>query len=253
MVVAQAATGERIMRDEAIESKLSDLTRRLTDTFGEQLISVVLYGSGAGEDWNQNSSDLNILCVLRRISPEELRQAEPIVQWWRESGNPSPLLLTEEEVQTSTDCFPMEFRDMQHHRRVLHGPDLIEDLVIDNKFYRAQVEHELRAKHLRLRQRAAEVLSQPERLQRLMTDSVSTFCVLGRHALILHGSPAHWKKSEIVRALSTATGSPLHGLDEILAIRTSGKQASASETTRLLERYLDDVSSLVRFVDVLTA
>ncbi len=233
------------------EKKLPELVERLRKAFGERLVSVVLYGSAAAEDWNPDSSDLNVLCALNRIAPDELRLAEPILRWWREAGYPPPLLLTTEEVQTSTDCFPMEFHDMQQHRRVLHGADIIRDLVVDNKFYRAQVEHELRAKQLRLRQRAAEVLSEPERLQRLMTDSVSTFCVLGRHALILRGAEPRWKKKEVVEALSRATGSPLSGIDEILAIRTTGKRAAAAETVALLERYLADVAKLVHFVDAL--
>ena len=240
-------------REGHVERKLSDLTERLKKAFGERLVSVILYGSAATDDWNKNSSDLNVLCVLNRISPGELGLAEPIFRWWHESGNPPPLLLTEEEVQTSTDCFPMEFRDMQQHRRVLYGPDLIKKLVVDNKFYRAQVEHELRAKQLRLRQRAAEVLSEPQKLKRLMTDSVSTFCVLGRHALILHGSAPQWKKKDIVEALSSVTGAPLSGIGEILAIRTSEKPPSAPEITGLLDRYLNDIAALVHFVDVLKA
>ena len=236
---------------ESIEKKLQELVDKLRKAYGEQLASVVLYGSASAEDWNPNSSDLNVLCVLSRIGPEELRLGEPILRWWREAGNPPPLLLTAEEVETSTDCFPMEFHDMREHRRVLHGTDFIENLIVDKKFYRAQVEHELRAKQLRLRQRAAEVLSQPERLQQLMTDSVSTFCVLGRHALILQGAEPRWKKKDIVEALRGVTGSPLSGIDEILAIRISGKRAAAAETVALLERYMMDVAALVHFVDTL--
>ena len=142
---------------------------------------------------------------------------------------------------------------MQQHRRVLLGADVIESLAVDNKFYRAQVEHELRAKQLRLRQRAAEVVSEPKRLQRLLVDSVSTFCVLGRHALILHGAPPRWRKKEIVEDLSAVMGTPLTGIDEILAIRTAESRTAGSDTVTLLDRYLKDVAALVHFVDQLQA
>ncbi len=49
---------------------------------------------------------------------------------------------------------------MQERRRVLMGKDVVEKLPIDRSFYRAQVEHELRAKLLRLRQSAASVSSE---------------------------------------------------------------------------------------------
>ena len=235
------------------EQTLAELVEQLKSALGAQLVSVILYGSGATDDWDRDSSDLNVLCVLQRVSTDELRRAEPAMRWWTGRQHPAPLLLTEEEVRTSTDCFPMEFRDMQEHRRILHGPDVINGLTVDQKFYRAQVEHELRAKQLRLRQRAAEALKDTGRLQRLMTDSISTFCVLGRHALILQGATPHWSKREVVKALEAASGSQLNALSEILAIRAERKQAPRPALAGLLERYLDDVATLVRFVDGLSA
>ena len=235
--------------DSSLEQKLSELVERLKKALGEPLISVILYGSATTDDYQEERSDLNVLCVLSRLATAELEASEATFEWWREGGNPPPLLLTEEEVRTSTDCFPMEFHDMAQYRRVLYGADVIRDLTVDNKFYRAQVEHELRAKQIRLRQRAAEVLQQPERLQRLMTDSISTFCVLGRHALLLSGQPPQWKKREILAALGGVTGRPLAAADEILAIRLSGKQVAPGEARQLLDRYLSDVEQLVRFVD----
>ena len=58
----------------------------------------------------------------------ELAKSEAVFQWWLERGNPAPLLLTEEEVKTSADCFPMEYHDMREQRRVLFGADVIENL-----------------------------------------------------------------------------------------------------------------------------
>jgi len=232
-----------------MEGKLSELIKRAQAAFGDRLVSALLYGSAASGDWHEQSSDLNVLFVLDTLTPRELAQSEPVVRWWREQGNPPPLLLTEIEVQTSTDCFPMEFHDMQEHRRVLYGKDAIEGLQIDRSFYRAQVEHELRAKQIRLRQRAAEVLSNSDRLTQLMVDSISTFCVLGRHALILSGNEPRWKKAEIVAALETVLKMHMSAANEILAIRASAKRSTQMDTLSLFEAYLNETDALVRFVD----
>jgi len=232
-----------------LEQELSELTRRLTAAFGDRLVAAILYGSAAMGDWNKQSSDLNVLCVLSRLSPQELSESEPVFRWWREKGNPPPLLLTEEEVRTSTDCFPMEFHDMQEHRRVLCGRDVIEHLSIDRSFYRAQVEHELRAKQIRLRQKAAELLRDSEKLSKLLSDSLSTFCVLGRHALILSGHEPRWKKDEILASLEKVLGTRLEGANAILAIRATGKPSADVKPALLLAKYLDETDNLVRFVD----
>lgn len=234
-----------------MEQKLSALIQRLQSALGTRLVSVILYGSAAEGDWQEEMSDLNVLCVLHQISTDELAACQPIFHWWKEDGNLPPLLLTAEEVQASTDCFPMEFSDMREHRRVLYGIDVVNGLQIDRSFYRARLEYELRAKHIRLRQKAADVLPAPDKLLRLLTDSLSTFCVLGRHALVLSGQEARFKKAEILLALERVMGRQLQGSNEILAIRSAAKQLSAANIKELFERYLEEMGSLVRFVDAL--
>ncbi|MGI8961045.1 MAG: nucleotidyltransferase domain-containing protein [Bryobacteraceae bacterium] len=232
-----------------MEEKLSELVRRLKSAFGDHLVSAVLYGSAAMGDWHEQSSDLNVLCVLDRLSRAELAESEAVFRWWRQQGNPPPLLMNEEEIRASTDCFPMEFHDMQEHRRVLYGADVIQNLHVDPSFYRAQVEHEIRAKQIRLRQKAAEVLSRPEQLLNLLADSVSTFCVLGRHALILSGHEPRWKKREIIAALGQTMNVPFEGANAILAVRAAGKRRAEVDAVVLFDKYLAEMDSLVRFVD----
>jgi predicted nucleotidyltransferase len=232
-----------------LEQILSQLVERLKEAFSDRLVSAVLYGSAVSGDWKEHSSDLNVLCVLDRLSPEEIAKSEPVFRWWRERGYPPPLLLTLEEVNTSTDCFPMEFHDMQERRRILYGADVIAGVTVDNSFYRAQVEHELRTKQILLRQKAAELVRNPDRLMKLLTDSISTFCVLGRHALILSGNPPQWRKRDIVEGLENAMGKPLPASNEILSIRAAEKKGSAAAAPSLFSGYLAETEALVRFVD----
>jgi predicted nucleotidyltransferase len=234
-----------------MEKKLEGLTRQLTSAFGDRIVSVILYGSAAAGDWQERASDLNILCVLNSLTSAELRMAEGIFKAWVKQGNLPPLLLTEQEVMHSSDCFPIEFHDMQERRRVLLGRDVVADLNIDFSYYRAFVERELRTKQIRLRQKAVEVITDPERLLKLMVDSISTFCALGRHALILGKRQARWKKREILSAISDATGSPMTAANQLLTIRESGKKPAAFDAVALLDAYLMDTYVIVGFVDSL--
>src|SRR5580704_11325456 len=102
-----------------MDKLVQQLVEKLQRAFDDRLVSVVLYGSAAGADHHAQFSDYNILCVLTRITPRELGDGEPILRWWREQGSPSPLLLTEHEVQTSTDCFAIEFNDIKRQHQLL--------------------------------------------------------------------------------------------------------------------------------------
>jgi hypothetical protein len=232
-----------------LEDKLGELTSKLKTVFGDRVVSVILYGSAAAGDWQERTSDFNVLCVVKTVDVDLLAKAAPVFAWWMKQGNVAPVLFSEEEARHSTDCFPMEFHDMQEHRRVLLGSDLVAELQIDLSFYRALVEREFRSKELRLRQKSVELLEDPQRLGRLLIDSISTFCALGRHALILSGQPPHWKKQEILTALSEAIGRPLNAAREVLSLRETHSQAAPAKTLELLGHYLSDVDAMVRFVD----
>jgi predicted nucleotidyltransferase len=231
-----------------MEKKLAQLVEKTRAALGDRVAAVILYGSGAGGEHHARFSDLNVLCVVTAVTARELADIEPVVKWWRGEGNPSPLLLSREEVLTSTDVFPIEFHDMLEQRRVLYGEDVIAGLQIDRTFYRAQVEHDLRSKLLRLRQQAATVLSDRDALLALMADSVSTFCILLRHALLLGGVNAGTKKRDVVSHLHEIGIDPAP-FETLLDVREGRAKAKDVTPGTLFEAYLARIHSAVEYVD----
>ncbi len=217
--------------------------------FSDRLVSVVLYGSAAAGDHHAKFSDLNVLCVLKEITTRELAESEPVLRWWQGHGHPSPLMMSEEEVHTTADSFPMEFRDMKSHRKVLYGIDVIADVKVDHKYHRVQVEHELRSKLFRLRQQGAAVLSDPVALLKLCVESVSTFCVLGRHALVAAGVEPKSDRRAMVRQLGTAMTMDVSPFELLLDIREDKPGPETGDPGELFASYLDCVRRLVEFVD----
>jgi len=210
---------------------------------------VVLYGSAATGDHQADFSDINILCVLSEISTRELAAAGEIFRWWREQGSPSPLLLTEQELVNSADCFAIEFHDIQRQHRLLHGKDVITTLRVEDTFYRAQVEHELRAKLLRVRQKAGGMLSNPDLLRRMLLDSVSTFCVLFRHALVLGGSDAPILKRDVIRRASETFGIDGTPFEKLLDVREGSLKPRELDPVQLLGSYLKEISQVIDALD----
>lgn len=231
--------------------ELKELVTKLERAYQDRLLSVILYGSGASADHHAKFSDLNVLCVLKQITPRELGESEPIFRWWREHKHPAPLLMSEEEVHHSADCFPIEYHDMKDRRKMLYGPDVIADVHIDSKFYRAQVEHELRAKLFRLRQQAAAILSEPEKLFTLCVDSVSTFCMLARHALVLSGVHAKSERRAVVHQLGVTLQMDVQPFNILLDVREDKSGVDPGDPGELFAQYLDCIRRMVEFVDAL--
>lgn len=232
-----------------MDNLLKELVERLQKAHGDRLVSVILYGSAASEDGKDRMSDLNILSVLKAVTPDELGNAESVFRWWREKNNPAPLLLSREEVFHSTDCFPIEFHDMRDRRQVLFGEDVIKDLQIDYSFYRAQVEHELRSKLLRLRQKAGGVLSDSDMLYRLMSNSLSTFCVLFRHAILLAGGESRYEKREVMAAAARQFGVDQAPMLELLDVREGKSDSKPRPAATLFSEYLKQIDRVLEHVD----
>jgi len=232
-----------------MEKLLDQLVQKLRGAYGDRLVAVVLYGSAASNDHQPRYSDYNILCVMAAIGPREMQQGEQIFRWWREQGSPSPLLLAESEIARSADCFPIEFLDIQHQHRILFGKDVISGLAIGRSSYRAQVEHDLRAKFFRLRQKASGMLSDADLLRRLLVDSLSTFCVLFRHALALDGIEVDARKREIVGCAAKHFGVDAQPFEKLLDIREERVKPRDVEPVRLLASYLEEIGKVIAAVD----
>lgn len=232
---------------------MEQLVEKLRKAYGDRLVSVVLYGSAAGGDRQEKFSDYNVLCVLSSVTPRELNDGEAIFRWWRERGSPSPLLLGEQELSTSADCFAIEFADIKRQHHLLAGRDVLAAIAPDGRHYRVQVEHDLRAKLLRLRQKASGMVSDSGLLLRLLLDSVSTFCVLFRHALVLHGEPWPATKRETVARAGARFAFDPAPLEKLLAVREQKMRAREVDPFTLLGPYLDAISLVIAAVDRLEA
>ena len=227
---------------------LEQLIKKLDHALSGRMVSVILYGSAALPEADR-FSDLNILAVLKDITPRELADSEPVLRWWRELGHPPLLLMTEQEVSRSTDSFPVEFHDMQRRRRVLFGTDPIADLHVENTHYRAQVEYQLRSGLLRLRRQGGPILSDGRALVALCLESVSTFSLLGRHLLLLAGVEAPAGRRALVEKLGKTLDISMRPLELLLDIGEEKPGAAAIDPSELFAEYLVCISKLIAFVD----
>src|SRR4029079_13451439 len=100
-----------------VDDLLQGLVTRMKAAFGEELISMVLYGSAATGDYHEKHSDLNVLCVLKEIEISQLERAAETLAWWMKQGQPAPVLLSVEEIERGADAFTIEFLDMRENYR----------------------------------------------------------------------------------------------------------------------------------------
>jgi predicted nucleotidyltransferase len=234
-----------------MEKLLNELVSRLQAAYGDDLVSVVLYGSAASGEYHKKFSDLNVLCVLKQVGLAELKRGREAVRWWRKQNQPLPMVLSREEVENANDVFPIEFLDIQQNHRTLHGEDVVAQIVVQTQQHRRQVEHELRGGLLRLRERYLGLQDDKQGVARLMLDSLPTFSTLIRHALILSGGPAPLKKREIFRAAAERFSISAEPFEILLSTREGARKLAEEEILPQFAAYLKEITRLAEIVDKL--
>lgn len=236
----------------AIQEALSGLVDDLRQTHGDNLASVVLYGSAAAGDDVELRSDYNILIALNRITPEDLRQAQAPMREWQRLGHPLPVYFTVEELSDAADVFPIEFHQMANARVVLYGHDPFEFVKLSDANLRHQTEYELRSKLIQLRRLYIPASVSTEKLWDLMSESLSSFAALFRAVLLLFGHEPPISKPDTVRATAKLFNLDPQPFERIFEFRaTDSLPASETDANDLFGAYLFQIEQVVEAVDEL--
>lgn len=238
------------MANRVAQEAFNQLIGDLKATHGDNLASVVLYGSAASGDFVQAESDYNLLIALHRIAPEDLRVAQPPMREWQRLGHPLPVYFTFSELRDAADVFPIEFHRMERARVVLYGRDPFETLRISDENLRHQTEYELRSKLIQLRRLYIPASGSATRLRDLMVDSLSSFATLFAPVLLLHGQDAPVLKHDIVRATVKLLGLDGAIFERVFALREGAAGLPGErEANELFATYMAQIERVIEAVD----
>ena len=243
------------MANRVAQDAFNHLIDDLRATHGENLVSVVLYGSAAAGDFVEPRSDYNLLIALERIAPEDLRQAQAPVREWQRLGHPLPVYFTFAELRDAADVFPIEFHRMERARRVLYGRDPFESFKISDANLRHQTEYELRSKLIQLCRLYIPASASAQRLQALMSDSLTSFATLFAPVLILRGEQPPVLKRDVVRATAQLLGLDGRVFDRVFELRADadGGSLGEREAEELFAAYMGQIEHVIEAVDQIAA
>ena len=225
-----------------MESKLAEFVNRLQAAAGENLQSVVLFGSAVTGEFYAEHSDLNILCLLDHTSTNELSPLHATIAWWIDEGNPAPLVFTYDELTRSAHLSAIEMFDLKSHYRILFGPDWLENFQPPLHLHRSQVERQLHRERLRLRQAILAAPEKPRAHFAVMLSFASRFCTLFRHAIMAAGEPQPHSKRESVAAMAVWTGADPSGFEAVLDYREGKRKPRQIDIEAAFHAYLEFVT-----------
>jgi hypothetical protein len=235
----------------AHEKLISEFIEKIKAAAGPNLVSVILYGSGAEGEFHPEYSDLNLLCVLRDASFASLSKLTETVEWWRSKKHHPPLVLTLAELNASADTFSIEFVDMKQRHRLLFGEDVLSSLNIPMTLHRAQLEYELREKLFLLRQHLVLAGNNEKQLWEVMLQSLSSFTTLFRHVLLEMGEHGRKHSREAVGELAHRMNFDPSSFVQIMDVRAQKADRKQLRATEVASKYLQAIEQVTAAVDTM--
>jgi hypothetical protein len=170
---------------------------------------------------------------------------------WVRSGEPPPLLFSDDEWRASADVFPLEIEDMRDAHRVIRGRDPLAGVATSRDDLRRQLEREVRGKLLHLRTEYAASAEDGRALGRLLENSLGTVLVLCRATLRVTGRVPPADPAALVRETAAVAGLDPAAFEWALSRRAGGRVPSLAAFDPRGTRYVDQVEQLARFVNQL--
>src|SRR5512143_672896 len=238
-----------LMLDEKRKKALTEYVDAIKGIYGDELVSLCLFGEGAGEPVGRGVSHLKLLLVLGEVGMPQLSSYTAGPSKRHRIGLAAPLMLTEEMLATSTDVFPMEFLEMKEAYVLLHGKDVLAGLEIGLDKLRLQCEEQVKGKLIHLRQSYIEAYGDNLAMAGLVSSSIAPFAGVMRNVLRLMGKGAPVDKESAIKQFCAETGLNATPFLDALHVRKAGHFHDKDELTDFFGRYLAEVEKMAEVID----
>jgi len=236
----------KIKKPEEVFAEIEGDFRKI---FKDTLISVILYGSGAGSDFNPHTSDLNFLITLSEEAIDHLDWAIETVSRWRKRNVATPLFMTQSYIQSSLDSYPLEFLNIKKNYILVYGEDVLKDISIEGPHLRLQCEREIKGKLLLLREGFLETEGKQKRIKELIKTSITAFISIFNGLLHLKGVEIPPTRREIIQSAAKEIPINQEIFMKCLDIKQGKAKFSSSEIKDLFTAYMIEVRKLWEVVD----
>jgi len=220
----------------------------LGELYGPNLLAVILYGSAARDDYVPGASNLNLLVVLQAARIEQVKKAAAVSRQARDKHGIEPRFMSLLMLKTASDVLPIAFLDMQEDYIVLHGEDVLKDIVIERRNLRYQVEYQLRFLLLRMSNQYLLASQDRDLLASHLNRSFTVFLHLLKSVFRLLGERPPARHGEIIARSAERFGLD-RGMMELLLELKRGRRFRQEDVEALFETYVDLLYDVILVVD----
>jgi hypothetical protein len=226
------------------QSAALGLVGDLRNVFGDRLRSVVAYGAHIE---GNTAAPLSCLALVSSHALADFEACARQTARWHRNRIATPLVISETELRTSLDAFPLEYGEIiRAHQRVF-GNDPFDGVAIAQPDLRRACETQIKSHLVHLREGFLESGGEPSAVGHLVSESAPAFTALLRHVAWLGGAATR-DRVEATRAGAQAAGLADGLVADMIALEQQ-RAMRTSDPARLFPEYLAAVEQLARTVD----
>lgn len=225
------------------------LTQDYLQVFGNDLISLMLYGSAAAGFYVKGKSDINILAVLTPEGISRLEDGFALVKHWKKRNLSVPLVMTKAFIESSLDAYPIEFLNLKNNSILIYGENVLAPLNFKAEDLRLQIERELKSKIVLLREGYLESAGAARPLRLLISKSVTAFVAIFNAMLYLHQSKMPRDKNETIKEMNRIFKIDSAVFMVCFEIKAGTDKLSAKEVVDIFRKYLREAEKACHIID----
>ena len=232
-----------------VAEKAKAFIEEILKKYSENIHSVHIVGSAVTEDFNEKTSDINSVFVLKRMDLKFIELIAPFGKRYKKKGIAAPLIMTPDYIHSSLDVFPIEFLDFKLVHQTIYGDDILSTVDIKMDDLRYQCEREIKSKLIWLRQAYLSSQGNRKLIIEQFSSSISGYMPLFRGIIFLMGREIPIKKHDVIATLSVATGVNTDIFDKVLNIKKGTLKPKTDELETVFENYYEATEKIGRLID----
>ena len=224
---------------------LDKFVEELKNTLGENLLSVIAFGSQANVE--DAKSNLNLMIVTNELTAENLYDISKPVKKWVKGKNPIPVIMNRDEWYSSFDVYAIEYADIKENYRIIYGEDLIPTISINKYFLRLQCESELKSLLLKYKNNFLMNVKSDREMKKLLNNVIKTLLVILR----LHDSAVPYRAVDIIEFASNYLTFNKIVMSKLARVKYENEDYTKQELLFIEAELVKDIQNILKQVDAM--
>lgn len=228
---------------------LDKLVESLKKELGENLTSIIAFGSQANVEDAKNN--LNIMIVTNTLSAENLYAISKPIQKWVKAKNPIPVIMNKDEWYSSFDVYAIEYSDIKGNYRLIYGEDLVQSISINKYFLRLECEAELKSLLLKYKNNFLMNIRSDKEMKKLLSHVIKTLLVIFRSVLRLHDCAVPYRAVDIIEFVSNYLNFNKIVMLKLAKVKYEGDDYTKQELMYIEAELVKDIQHILKQVDAM--